>query len=103
MRGGDYSGSLGEFSQDRGVDCRLDVLRRHPSQPLYARLGLGESVLGYWDDCLILALPRTSSLDFHIGRGLLRRCLEWASRGPTEASSGPSVSICTRYPHTQES
>src|SRR3954471_4061216 len=43
------------------------------------------------------------SLDFHIDRGLLRRCQEWASRGPVEASSGPSVFVCTRYPQTQES
>src|SRR3954467_9261875 len=74
-----------------------------PSQPLYTRLGLGESVLGYRDGCLILALPCTPSLDFHIGRGLLRRCLEWASRGLVTASSGPSIFVRTRYPHTQES
>src|SRR4051812_33734654 len=36
-----------------GVDWRLDVLSRHPSQPLYTRLGLGESDSGYKDDCLI--------------------------------------------------
>src|SRR3954471_4479326 len=43
------------------------------------------------------------SLDFHIDRGLLRRCQEWASRGPVEASSGPPVFVYTRYPQTQES
>src|SRR3954468_9562938 len=66
-------------------------------------LGLGASTLGYRDDFLTLAFPCTPSLDFHIGRGLLRRCLRWASRGPIDAPCGPFVFICTRYPHTQES
>src|ERR1043165_876183 len=79
------------------------MLETSPPQPLYARLGLAESLLGYRDDFLTLALPCTPSLDFHIGRGLLRRCLGWASRGPTNAPCGPSVFICTSYPHTQES
>ena len=87
----------------KGDDCRLDVLRRPPSQPFYTRLGPGESVLGYMDDCLILALPCTPSLDFHIGRGLLRRCLEWANHGAIDAPREPSVFVCSRYPHTQES
>src|SRR3954471_732539 len=79
------------------------MIKTSPSQPLYIRLGLGESVLGYRDDFLTLALPCTPSLDFHIGRGLLRRYLGWASRGPIDAPCGPSVFIRTRYPHTQES
>src|SRR4051812_21401092 len=79
------------------------MIETSPSQPLYTRLGLGESVLGYRDDFLTLALPCTPSLHFHIGHGLLRWCLEWASRGPIDVPSGPSVFICTRYPHTQES
>ena len=64
-----------------------------PSQPLYTRLGLGESVLGYRDDFLTLALPCMPSCAFHIGRGLLRRCLGWASHGPIGAPCGPSVFI----------
>src|SRR3954468_20267254 len=76
---------------------------RLPSQPLYTRLGLGESILGYRDSFLTLVLPCTPSCAFHIGRGILRRCLGWANRGPTGAPCGPSAFICTRYPHTQES
>src|ERR1041385_8489326 len=77
--------------------------RRLPSQPLYTRLGLGESVLDYRYSFLTLVLPCAPSHAFHISRGLLRRCLEWTSRGPVEASSEPPVFIHTRYPHTQES
>src|SRR3954466_14468132 len=77
--------------------------RRLPSQPLYTRLGPGESVLGYRDNSLIPVLHCTPSCAFHIIRGLLRRCLEWASHGPIGAPCGPSVFIRTTYPHTRES
>src|SRR3954462_4649414 len=103
MRRGDYKGGLGEFSQDRRYILQIGLSRRLPSQPLYTRLGLGEAVLGYKDDFLTLALPCTPSCAFHIGCGLLRQSLGWASRGPIGAPCGPSVFICTRYPHTQES
>ena len=98
----DYNGGQGEFSQDQESRLNVGCLGRLPSQPLYTRLGLGESVLGYRDDFLAVALPCTPSLDFHIGRGLLRQCFEWASRGTIDAPCGPSVFIHTRYPHTQE-
>src|SRR3954464_5537045 len=89
----------------RRVDWRLGIglSRRLPSQPLYTRLGLGESVLGYRDSFLTLVLHCTPSCAFHIGRGLLRRCLEWASREAISTPCGPSVFICTSYNHTQES
>src|SRR3954462_13174006 len=74
--------------------------RRLPSQPLYTRLGLGESALGYRDGFLTLALPCTPSRAFHVGRGLLRRCFRWASRGPIGAPCRPAgcirASILTR-------
>src|ERR1041385_7426702 len=55
--------------------CVLSCPGRLPSQPLYTRLGLGESVLGYIDSFLILVLPCTPSCTFLVSRGLLRRSL----------------------------
>src|SRR4051812_33536636 len=81
----------------------IRCLRCLPSQPLYTRLGLGESILGYKDRFLTLVLPCTPSCAFHISRGLLRRCLERTSRGAIGTPCGPFVFIRTRYPHTQES
>src|ERR1041385_3103478 len=55
--------------------CVLCSCGRPPSQPLYTRLGLEESVLGNKDGFLVLVLPCTPSCTFHVGPGLLRRCL----------------------------
>src|ERR1043165_7965582 len=60
----------------RRVDWMLRCPRRLPSQPLYTRLGLGESTLGYRDSSLTIVLPCTPSYAFHISRGILRRCLD---------------------------
>src|SRR3954466_219359 len=53
------------------VDSVLDDPRLLPSQPLYTRLGLGESLLDYRDSFLVLVLPCVPSHAFHISRGLL--------------------------------
>src|ERR1041385_3633319 len=83
--------------------CVLSCRGRLPSQPLYTRLGLGESVLGYKDSFLVLVLPCTPSCAFHISRGLLRRCLIGPVVGLWRLPRGPSIFIRTGYPHTQES
>src|ERR1041385_6834898 len=65
--------------------CVLDCSGRLPSQPLYTRLGLGESVLGYKDSFLVLVLPCTPSCAFHTSHGLLS-VPGWANRGLVVAS-----------------
>src|SRR3954462_12586338 len=81
--------------KDRMSRCVLCWPGRLPSQPLYTRLGLGESVLGYKDSFLVLVLPCTPSCAFHTSCGILRQCLVGPIVGLSWLPSGPSVFIRT--------